>query len=140
MKPLYEIEATAIGGRDGAVATSDGRLRFNLSIPKELGGTGGDGANPEQFFALGYAACFLTAIKEVARQSEIELAPDANVTATVAVGQRVNGEGLALNVTLAVDLAGLDRKKAGDLVSRAHVICPYSEATRGNLDVKLSVV
>ncbi len=139
MNPLYETQATAIGGRNGAAATSDGRLRFNLAIPKELGGPGGEGVNPEQLFALGYAACFLTAIKEVAGQSSIEIAADSNVTATVGIGPRETGEQLALSVELMIDLPDLDRDVAQGLVLRAHDICPYSAAVRGNLDVRLRV-
>jgi osmotically inducible protein OsmC len=139
MRTLYETEATAIGGRHGAAATSDGRLRIDLAIPKELGGQGGEGANPEQLFALGYAACFLSAIKDVAGRSNIEIASDTNVTATVGVGPRDGGEGFSLHIALMVDLADLDRKTAADLVRQASVICPYSDAMRGNLNVKLRV-
>ena len=139
MKTLYETEATAIGGRDGAASTSDGWLRVNLAIPRELGGTGGEGANPEQLFALGYAACFLTAIRNVASQGNIEIASDANVTATVGIGPRDEEDGLALNVALTIDLPDLDRPTAQSLVDRAHAICPYSDALRGKLEVRLRV-
>jgi lipoyl-dependent peroxiredoxin len=139
MKPLYETQATAIGGRNGAAATADGRLRFKLAIPTELGGPGGEGVNPEQLFALGYAACFLTAIKEVAGHDRIDIADDSNVTATVGIGPRETGEQLALSVELMIDLPDIDRDVAQNLVRRAHDICPYSAAVRGNLDVRLRV-
>ena len=139
MNPLYQAQATAIGGRSGAAATSDGRLRVNLSIPNELGGPGGEGVNPEQLFALGYAACFLTAIKEVAAQSNVGIAADSNVTATVGIDPRVDGEQSALSVELIIDLPDIDNETAKELVLRAHTICPYSTAIRGNLDVRLRV-
>jgi lipoyl-dependent peroxiredoxin len=139
MRVLYEIQATAIGGRDGAAATSDGALRVDLAIPRELGGPGDEGANPEQLFALGYAACFLTAIREAASESQTKIAPDTNVTATVGIGPRDGGDGLALSVALMIDLPGVARETAQSLVHRAHEICPYSHATRGTLDVRLRV-
>ncbi len=108
--------------------------------PKELGGPGGDGTNPEQLFAAGYSACFLSAIGYVAGQSKIAVPADASVTATVGIGPRDDGKGFGLDVSLAVKLPGLDRAVAEDLIQRAHVVCPYSEATRKNLDVKLSLV
>ena len=140
MKPLYEAQATAIGGRTRISATADGRLRVGFSMPKELGGPGGDGVNPEQLFALGYAACFLTAIKNVASQRKVEIASDSNVTAMVGVGPRETGaEELALSITLTIDLPGIDRETAKSLVDRAHQTCPYSNATRGNVAVRLHV-
>ena len=140
MKPLYEAQATAIGGRTGIAATGDGRLRVGFSMPTELGGPGGDGVNPEQLFALGYAACFLTAIRNVAGQRKIEIASDSNVTATVGVGPReMDAEELALTIALTIDLPGLDRETATSLVGRAHETCPYSNATRGNVAVKLHI-
>jgi len=135
---LYETQATAIGGRDGAAATADGKWRFDLSIPRELGGQGGDGVNPEQLFALGYAACFLTAIRQVAAQEQIGVAPDANVTATV--GLHDQSGHLALSVSLLIDLPGIERDVARRLIRRAHETCPYSRATHGNLDVKVDLV
>jgi Ohr subfamily peroxiredoxin len=138
MRTLYEIQATAIGGRDGAAATSDGRLRVDLAIPRELGGPGGEGANPEQLFALGYAACFLTAIREAAGESQIKIALDTNVTATVGIGPRDEEDGLALSVALMIDLPGIERETAQSLVQRAHEICPYSHATRGNVRLRVA--
>jgi len=138
MTTLYETQATAIGGRHGAAATADGRWRFNLAIPRELGGDGGDGINPEQLFAIGYAACFLTAIRDVASQDEIAIAADANVTANVGLGRCEDG--LRLQVNLMIDLPGVATDTALDVIRRAHDICPYSRATRGNVDVKLDLV
>ena len=136
MKTLYEAQATAVGGRSGVAATADGRVSVTLSLPQELGGEGGEGTNPEQLFALAYASCFLTSIKSVAGERKIELAVDSNVTATVGVGLRDDGKGLSLDVALLVDLPGLDAATAQDIVDRAHVACPYSDATR-KLDVKI---
>ncbi len=140
MKIAYSTRATATGGRDGKAASEDGKLKVSLSVPKELGGPGGEGTNPEQLFAAGYSACFLGAIKFVAAQSKIAVPADATVTAQVGIGPRDDGAGFGLDVSLAIRLPGLDRAAAEDLVQRAHVVCPYSEATRKNLDVKLSVV
>jgi lipoyl-dependent peroxiredoxin len=137
MKPLYEAQATAIGGRSGIAATADGRLRVGFAMPKELDGPGGEGVNPEQLLALGYAACFLTAIKNVAGPRNIGITSDSNVTATVGVGSLDGGEALGLAIELMIDLPGLDRKTVLDLVDRAHNNCPYSNATRGNVAVKL---
>ena len=139
MKIAYSTRATASGGRDGRAASEDGKLKVQLSVPKELGGPGGEGTNPEQLFAAGYSACFLGALKFVAGQSKIAIPADASVTATVGIGPRDDGKGFGLDVSLAVKLPGLDRAVAEDLVQRAHVVCPYSEATRKNLDVKLSL-
>jgi Ohr subfamily peroxiredoxin len=140
MKIAYTTKATATGGRDGRAASEDGKLQVQLSVPKELGGPGGDGTNPEQLFAAGYSACFLGAIKFVAGQSKIAIPADTNVTASVGIGPRDDGKGFGLDVSLAVKLPGLDRPVAEDLIQRAHVVCPYSEATRKNLDVKLNLV
>ena len=140
MKIAYSTKATATGGRDGRAASEDGKLKVQLSVPKELGGPGGEGTNPEQLFAAGYSACFLGAIKFVAGQSKIAIPADTTVTATVGIGPRDDGKGFGIDAALAIRLPGLDRAAAEELVQRAHVVCPYSEATRKNLDVKLSVV
>ena len=140
MRILYSTKATATGGRDGRSASEDGKLNVPLVRPKELGGPGGDGTNPEQLFAAGYSACFLSAIAYVAGQSKIAIPADASVTTSVGIGPRDDGKGFGLDVSLAVKLPGLDRAVAEDLIQRAHVVCPYSEATRKNLDVKLSLV
>jgi Ohr subfamily peroxiredoxin len=140
MKILYTTTATATGGRDGKAATKDGSFSVSLATPKELGGGGGAGNNPEQLFAAGYSACFLGALKHVAGKEKVTIPSDASVTATVGIGPRDDGTGFGLDVDLAVSLPGIDREQAGDLVAKAHVVCPYSHATRGNIDVRPHVV
>jgi len=137
---LYRTAARATGGRDGRAATLDGSLDLALATPKELGGGGGAGANPEQLFAAGYAACFIGAMKAVAAQGGGPKVPsDATVTAEVGIGPRAEG-GFGLDIELKVSLPGLDRADAEALVEKAHHVCPYSNATRGNIDVRLSVI
>lgn len=138
MKVLYQTQAVATGGRDGKAQTTDGGFAVNLAVPTEMGGKGG-GNNPEQLFAAGYAACFLGAIRFVAGQSKTKIADDATVTSTVGIGPRDDGTGFGLQVALQVKLPGIERKAAEDLVAKANVVCPYSHATRGNIEVKLSV-
>lgn len=135
----YRTTATATGGRDGSVKTDDGAFQAKLSTPKELGGPGGDGNNPEQLFASGYAACFLSAVKLVAGKEKVRLSDDASVTSTVGIGPRSEG-GFGLEVELKVSLPGIDKEQAEKLVNEAHQVCPYSNATRNNIDVKLTVV
>ncbi|MBS9721826.1 organic hydroperoxide resistance protein [Tianweitania sp. BSSL-BM11] len=136
-KILYETSMTAHGGREGKVESADGTFSTNLSVPKGLGGAGGDGSNPEQLFAAGYAACFLGAVKLVARTNKVALSEDTSVTAKVGIGPVVTGYGLAVELT--VLLPGVDRAVAKDIVAGAHERCPYSNATRGNIDVVLTV-
>ncbi len=136
---LYRTAARATGGRDGRAATLDGSLEVTLATPKELGGGGGAGNNPEQLFAAGYAACFIGAMKFVASQGGPKVPADATVTADVGIGPRAEG-GFGLDIALEVSLPGLDRDAAEALVEKAHQVCPYSNATRGNVDVRLSVV
>lgn len=136
---LYRTSAKATGGRDGHSATLDGKVDVQLSTPKELGGAGGNGTNPEQLFAAGYAACFIGAMKFVASQGGPKVPEDATVTATVGIGPRSEG-GFGLEVSLAVSLPGLAADQAEALVAKAHEACPYSNATRNNIDVELSVV
>jgi osmotically inducible protein OsmC len=136
---LYTTSATANGGRDGSARSVDGKVDVKLSTPKELGGAGGEGSNPEQLFAAGYSACFIGAMKFVSSQGGPKVPADATVTATVGIGPRSEG-GFGLEIALAVSLPGLDRAEAEDLVQKAHQVCPYSNATRNNIDVKLSVV
>lgn len=133
------LSARATGGREGSAATLDGTFQVKLSTPKELGGGGGTGVNPEQLFAAGYAACFLGAMKAVAAQGGPKVPSDATVTSTVGIGPRSEG-GFGLEIALAVSLPGLERADAEALVQKAHHVCPYSNATRNNIDVKLSVV
>jgi Ohr subfamily peroxiredoxin len=137
-KILYETEVTATGGRDGKAASADGLLAVSLSVPKSLGGPGGEGTNPEQLFAAGYAACFLGAVKLVARTRKIVPSAEPSVTAKVAMGPVPVGYALA--VELKVGLPGVDRSMAKEIVAGAHQRCPYSNATRGNIDVKLTVI
>ena len=134
----YSTQATATGGRDGRAATADGSLDVRLATPKELGGAGGEGNNPEQLFAAGYSACFLGALKFVAAQEKARIPQDASVTATVGIGPRSEG-GFGLDVALRIALPGIERQQAEALVQKAHQVCPYSTATRGNLDVRLEV-
>ena len=136
---LYTTEATATGGRDGNAATKDGTLKVALSTPKELGGGGGPGNNPEQLFAAGYSACFLGAMKFVASQGGPKVPADTTVTAHVGMGPRSEG-GFGIDVQLDVHLPGLDRADAEALVEKAHQVCPYSNATRNNVPVRLKVV
>lgn len=139
VKVAYQTTAYATGGRDGHAETLDGTFRVDLATPKELGGAGGPGNNPEQLFAAGYSACFLGAMKAVAAQNRhLKVPADTKVTATVGIGPRDEG-GFGLEVALEVSLPGLDRALAEELVEKAHQVCPYSNATRGNIDVKLSV-
>lgn len=139
MNVLYRTQAVATGGRTGTAQTLDGALKVSLVTPKELGGPGGDGNNPEQLFAAGYAACFLGALKYVATQQKVKVADDSTVTASVGIGPREDGTGFGLDVALSVSLPGLEAGVARDLVDRAHIVCPYSEATRANLDVRLTL-
>ncbi len=139
VKVLYKTQAKATGGRDGTASTLDGALNVKLSTPKELGGGGGPGNNPEQLFAAGYAACFIGAMKAVAAQGGPKVPADASVTSTVGIGPRSEG-GFGLDIALEVALPGLARADAEALVAKAHQVCPYSNATRNNVDVKLTVV
>lgn len=135
---LYRAQATATGGRDGRAVSSDGVLDIALGTPKELGGAGGAVTNPEQLFAAGYSACFLGAMKFVASQEKINVPKDANVQGNVGIGQVPTG--FAIEVELKISLPGMDRAAAQALVDKAHVVCPYSNATRGNIDVTLTIV
>jgi lipoyl-dependent peroxiredoxin len=136
---LYQTSARATGGRDGHSATLDGAVDVQLSTPKELGGAGGAGVNPEQLFATGYAACFLGAMKFVGSQDGPKVPADATVIATVGIGPRSEG-GFGLEIALEISLPGIEHEVAEALVAKAHQVCPYSNATRNNVDVKLSMV
>jgi lipoyl-dependent peroxiredoxin len=136
-KVIYTARASATGGRDGHAASSDGLLDVKLGVPKEMGGAGG-AVNPEQLFAAGYSACFLGAIKFVAGQAKITVPADAKIAGAVDIGAIPNGFGIA--VKLDISLPGMDRAAAQDLINKAHVVCPYSNATRGNIDVTLNLV
>jgi Ohr subfamily peroxiredoxin len=134
----YRTSATATGGRDGRARTTDGNLEVQLSTPKELGGAGGEGTNPEQLFAAGYAACFIGALKAAGHQLKIAVPADTSVTAAVGIGPRAEG-GFGITADLEVTLPGVERADAEKLVAAAHQICPYSNATRNNVDVGLTV-
>lgn len=135
---LYRTSASATGGRDGQARSDDGRVDVALSTPKELGGAGGEGSNPEQLFAAGYSACFIGALKVAGQQLKLKVPADTRVTATVGIGPRSEG-GFGITADLKVDLPGVDRADAERLVEAAHQICPYSNATRGNVDVGLTL-
>ncbi|MBN9024137.1 organic hydroperoxide resistance protein [Kaistia nematophila] len=140
MTILYTAAATSSGGgRDGRSTSSDGRLDLQLSIPKSLGGNDGPGTNPEQLFAAGYSACFMGALRFVAGKEKVKLPDDTTVTAEVGIGPRADGAGFGLDAAIQVAIPGFDKAAAEDLVAKAHVVCPYSEATRSNLDVRLAV-
>jgi Ohr subfamily peroxiredoxin len=136
-KVLYQAKATASGGRDGQAESDDGLLKVKLNTPKAMGGEGGDGTNPEQLFAAGYSACFLGALKLVAGKSKASLPEQTTITGEVGIGP--DGDGFGLSVTLNVHAPGMDKKEAGELVDKAHQVCPYSNATRNNIPVELKV-
>ena len=134
----YSTTATATGGREGHARSEDGKFDVQLSTPRELGGAGGDGSNPEQLFAAGYAACFIGAMKVAGQQLGIKVPNDVAVTATVGIGPRSLG-GFGITADLKVSVPGVDPLQAQALVDTAHGICPYSNATRGNVDVGLTL-
>jgi Ohr subfamily peroxiredoxin len=135
---LYSTLASATGGRDGQARSEDGAFEVKLSTPKELGGAGGDGSNPEQLFAAGYSACFIGALKVAGQQLKLKVPAETTVTAKVGIGPRSEG-GFGITADLTVDLPGVERAEAQKLVDLAHQICPYSNATRGNVDVGLKL-
>jgi osmotically inducible protein OsmC len=137
-KVLYVAHAEATGGRDGRAVSSDKQLDVKLTPPRELGGAGGEGTNPEQLFAAGYSACFLGALKHVAGKEKVTLPADTKINGSVGIGAIPTGFGI--EAELKISLPGLDRKVAEDLVAKAHIVCPYSNATRGNIDVTLTIV
>lgn len=136
---IYSAKATSTGGRVGTSATEDGRLSVTLDTPAAMGGNDGPGTNPEQLFAAGYSACFLGALKVVAGKNKTNLADDTSITATVHFGENAEGAGYGIAVDMEVNLPGVDATTATDLVEKAHQICPYSNATRNNIDVTLTV-
>jgi lipoyl-dependent peroxiredoxin len=137
-KVLYTATATATGGRQGSAESSDGKLKIELSTPRELGGAGGDGTNPEQLFAAGYSACFIGAMKAVGAKQKIAVPNDVSITSDVAIGPIPQGFGI--QVAMRISLPGMDRAAAQALIEAAHQVCPYSNATRGNIDVSLTLV
>ncbi len=140
-KAVYTAHATSTGGRTGTTESSDGAIKLSLVTPKEMGGAGGAGTNPEQLFAAGYSACFIGAMKAVAARQKLALSADVSIAASVSIGPMTGKPGaFGIAVTLAVTVPGLERAAAEQLVAAAHEVCPYSNATRGNIDVALSVV
>ncbi len=136
-KVLYTAHATSTGGREGTSKSSDGVLDVKLTTPKELGGNGATGTTPEQLFAAGYSACFIGAMKHVAMMQKITLPADTSIKADVGIGPIPAGFGI--QVALTVTIPGMERAAAEALVQTAHGVCPYSNATRGNIDVTLTV-
>jgi Ohr subfamily peroxiredoxin len=136
-KVLYTAHATATGGRDGRAVTSDGQLDVKLALPKEMGGKG-DGLNPEQLFAAGYSACFIGAMRHVAAQQKIVLPADTSIEGSVGIGPIPQGFGI--QAELKISVPGFEREAVEKLVEQAHQVCPYSNATRGNIEVTLTVV
>ena len=137
-KVLYTAKATATGGREGSAKSSDGVLDLKLTTPKELGGNGAVGTNPEQLFAAGYSACFLGALKFVGMKEKVAIPETTTIEGSVGIGPIPTGFGIA--VELKIQIPGLEKAKAQELVDKAHIVCPYSNATRGNINVTLTVV
>ena len=137
-KVLYRAHATATGGREGHAASSDKVLDVKLTTPKELGGAGNTGANPEQLFAAGYAACFIGAMKHVAGQSKTRLPDDLVINSIVGIGQIPGG--FNVEVDLEINAPGMNKAEVQTIVDASHQVCPYSNATRNNIDVRLTVV
>ncbi|GAA3916241.1 organic hydroperoxide resistance protein [Litoribacillus peritrichatus] len=135
MNAIYTAEVTSTGGRDGKSIATDNSLELALSTPKELGGAGGEGTNPEQLFAAGYSACFIGALKFVANQEKVKLPQDLSVTAKIGIGENSRGVGFSISADLTVTAPGLDKDTVETLVEKAHQVCPYSNATRGNIDM-----
>jgi len=139
MKTLYHAHGHATGGRTGEGATDDNRLAVQLSTPKELGGDGGAGTNPEQLFSIGYSACFLGALKVVAGKEKIKLSPETKVAADIGIGPRDDGEGFGITASLTITSPDVEKAVLEDLVQKAHIVCPYSNAIHKTVDVKLTV-
>lgn len=137
-KVVYTAKAKATGGRDGRAVSSDGVLDIQLGVPKEMGGAGGAFTNPEQLFAAGYSACFLGALKFVAARDKFDMPKDAFIEGEVGIGPIPTG--FSIEVTLNIHLPAMPRDEAEKLVNAAHIVCPYSNATRGNIDVTLNIV
>lgn len=140
-KALYTAHAASTGGRTGTTESSDGAIKLPLVTPKELGGPGGSGTNPEQLFAAGYSACFIGAMKAVAARQKIALTSEVSINADVSIGPMAGKPGaFGIAVAMAVSVPGMERAAAQKLVDDAHEVCPYSNATRGNIDVTLTLV
>ncbi|MDI6838228.1 organic hydroperoxide resistance protein [Ciceribacter thiooxidans] len=139
MSILYTAQASATGGRAGRAVSDNGVLDVVLTVPKELGGDGATGTNPEQMFAAGYSACFLGALKAVAGKEKVKIPEDTKVTARVGIGPRDDGTGFHIEVALSVNIPGVERALAERLVAAAHIVCPYSHAMRTSTEVPVSV-
>lgn len=140
-KALYTATATATGGRAGTAKSSDGALDAVLTTPKQLGGDGAFGTNPEQLFAAGYSACFIGAMKAVSARQKIALPAEVSITSDVGIGPHANKPGaFGIQVAMKISVPGMDRAQLEALVATAHEVCPYSNATRGNIDVTLTIV
>jgi osmotically inducible protein OsmC len=140
-RALYTAQATSTGGRTGTTKSSDGRIELNLSTPKALGGDDGPGTNPEQLFASGYSACFIGAMKAVAARQKVNLPANVSIQSEVSIGPLAGKPGaFGIAVAMAVTVPGMEKSAAEALVKQAHEVCPYSNATRGNVDVALAVV
>ncbi len=138
-KIVYTAHATAVGGREGTAKSDDGQLDVKLGTPKQMGGND-KGTNPEQMFAAGYAACFLGAMKFVAGTKKVQLPDETSINSSVDFGPRPNGaKGFSVDVTMEIHIPGMDHAEAEAIVHEAHEVCPYSNATRNNIDVKLTV-
>ncbi|MBN8508837.1 MAG: organic hydroperoxide resistance protein [Burkholderiales bacterium] len=138
---LYTARATSTGGRTGTTESSDGKIKLQLSTPKGLGGDDGPGTNPEQLFASGYSACFIGAMKAVAMRQKIKLPAEVSITSEVGIGPMTGKPGaFNIAVAMAVSVPGMDKAAAQELVQAAHQVCPYSNATRGNVDVSFTIV
>ncbi|MCZ4059666.1 organic hydroperoxide resistance protein [Pantoea sp. LMR881] len=138
LQVVYRAKAKATGGRDGRATSSDGVLDVKLGVPKEMGGAGGEVTNPEQLFAAGYSACFLGAMKFVAGRDKIAMPKDAWIEGEVGIGPIPDGFGI--EATLNIHLPEMDEAEAKKLVDAAHIVCPYSNATRNNIDVTLNII
>ncbi len=139
MKVLYTTQATSTGGRVGSSKSADGVLAVTLTSPKELGGDGAAGTNPEQLFAAGYSACFLGALKFVAGKAGVKIPAESTVSAKIGIGPRDDGQGFGIEAALTITVPGVERDTVEKLVQQAHVVCPYSHATKGNIPVTLTV-
>mgnify|MGYP000850296117 FL=1 len=139
MAILYTAQASATGGRSGHAVSDNGVLDVTLTTPKELGGDGATGTNPEQLFAAGYSACFLGALKFVAGKEKVKIPEDATITTRVGIGPREDGTGFGIEVAISAKLPGIERELAEKLVAAAHIVCPYSHAMRTSTEVPVSV-
>ena len=139
MAILYTANASATGGRAGRAHSDNGVLDVTLTVPKELGGDGATGTNPEQLFAAGYSACFLGALKNVAGKEKVKIPEDTKVSTRVGIGPREDGTGFGIDVAITVEIPGMDKAQAEDLVAKAHIVCPYSHAMRTSTEVPVTV-